>query len=81
MLMGDYTKGCITDEGHLMLKRGHSLKFQDCPFHHNNKMCGDWCPHFEEPGRIFSTDIIGINLSCGAKRYLRFREKNFEDRR
>jgi hypothetical protein len=44
-------KGCIDQKGFLLIKRGKKFTDQVCPFHED--FCGDWCPHFSEPDKIY----------------------------
>lgn len=48
----------ITKSGLLLIKRKEDMKLTSCPVtSHKELNCGDWCPKFREPVKIFYDDI------------------------
>ncbi len=57
--------------GCLEIERAGGMKLQHCP-HDYDSFCGDWCPHFGEPGTrdVYADGQIEreedfIELTCG----------------
>ena len=45
--------GKIDNHGRLWIERtGIGMLEQNCPYCENRR-CGDWCPHFGEPGKVW----------------------------
>lgn len=59
----------INDAGHLLIERGGEWRDQHCPFaeKYENvlRRCGDWCPHFGEPGPARDDGIRYFDLCHG----------------
>jgi len=48
--------------------RNHDYIAYLCPYAHENKACGSWCPLFEIAGHVRSKDSVllqHVNLRCG----------------
>jgi hypothetical protein len=54
----------IGETGLLRLERAGEMKNQGCPF--IEAQCGDWCPHFEEPGEANAKGILMLTCGHGA---------------
>lgn len=75
-------KGKIDNSGSFHIERHGTMKRQSCPWSVTNQFgystCGDWCPHFGEPGpyEVVKGDDLGLNyslvLSCGNTRTFKF---------